>query len=95
MAVGTASGTTYGTTALAVAAPIVVTYYSISAGDMLYVVGCIPRGTLRYRCPDLTVHGKTKIAIDGKDMHILDDEGKDRKVPILEKILQKNEDSKR
>lgn len=85
---GTVSGTQYGATGLAVSSVIVVTYYTIDTGDMLYVVGCVPRGTLRYKCPDITVHGKTKIAIEGRDAHVLDDEGKDRKVPIIEKILK-------
>jgi hypothetical protein len=48
-----------------------------------------PRGTMRYRCPDITVHGKTRIATDGKNAHILDDEGKDRKVPVIERSWKK------
>jgi hypothetical protein len=36
----------------------------------------------------VTLYGKTKIAIDGKNAHILDDEGKDEKVPIAEKIAR-------
>jgi hypothetical protein len=37
---------------------------------------------------NLTVHGTTKIALDanGHDAHILDDGGKDVKVPIAEKV---------
>ena len=86
IAASSVSGTPYSATGLAVSSAIIVTYYTISTDTITYVVGCIPRGTIRYRCPDITVHGKTKIAIEGRDAHILDDEGKDRKIPILEKI---------
>ena len=94
MAVGSVTGTGSGASGWSVAGAIIVTYYSIRAGDMLYIVGCVPRGTVRYRCPDLTVHGKTRIAIEGRDAHILDDEGKDRKLPIIEKILEQSKEAK-
>jgi hypothetical protein len=32
--------------------------------------------------------GKTKIAIDGKNAHVLDDEGKDKKMPIAQEIAR-------
>ena len=44
--------------------------------------------------PEHHEHGKTRIAVEGRDAHILDDEGKDRKGPIAEKILKQPEDSK-
>jgi hypothetical protein len=36
----------------------------------------------------VTLYGKTKIALDGTNAHILDDGGKDIKVPIVEKIAR-------
>lgn len=86
------SGGTYSASGLGVAASIPLTYYWITAGEMTYVVACVPRGTIRYKCPNITIHGKTKIAIEGRDAHILDEDGKDRKLPIMEKILNKKDD---
>jgi hypothetical protein len=83
---------------LAVAVPITRTFYWIQTEDMTYVLGpaVTPCGRLLRRCPyilDVTLYGKTKIAIDGKYAHILDDEGKDEKVPIAEKIARKSASS--
>jgi hypothetical protein len=108
IAVGSAYGTPYSVSSLAIAAPIVATYFAIevpnayaysykkdghqvyAAGGMLYIVGCV-RGSLRYRCPNVALNGRTKIAIDGTNAHILDDDGKDRKLPVIQKIEKKRE----
>lgn len=37
---------------------------------------------------NVTLNGKTKIAMDGTNLHILDDGGKDIKVPVVEKIAR-------
>jgi|ERR1700722_104033 len=78
---------------LAVTVPITRTFYWIQTDDMTYVLGpaVTPCGRLLRRCPyllDVTLYGKTKIAIAGKYAHVLDDEGKDEKVPIAEKIAR-------
>ncbi len=68
-----------------VAAPITRIYYWIQTDDTTYVLGpaISKRQTL-----NVTLYGKTKIAVDGRNAHILDDDGKDRKLPIAEKIAR-------
>lgn len=94
---GAAAASTGG---VAVAVPITRTFYWIQTEDMTYVLGpaITPCGRVLRRCPyllNVTLHGKTKIAIDGRNAHILNDDGKDEKIPISEKIARtKPEDSK-
>jgi hypothetical protein len=94
---GAAAASTGG---MAVAVPITRTFYWIQTEDLTYVLGpaITPCGPVFRRCPyilNVTLHGKTKIAIDGRNAHILDDDGKDEKIPISEKIARtKPEDSK-
>ena len=77
---------------MVVAVPITKTFYWIETEDTTYVLG--PAITKR-QLLNLTLYGKTKIAIDGTNAHILDDEGKDRKIRIAEKIARtKPEDPK-
>ncbi|MGB8541977.1 MAG: PEGA domain-containing protein [Candidatus Acidiferrales bacterium] len=76
---------------LSVTVPITRTFYWIQTEDMTYVLGpaVTPCDRLLRRCPyilDVTLYGKTKIAIDGRYAHILDDDGKDEKIPIAQKI---------
>ena len=70
---------------MVVAVPIVKTWYYIATEDTVYVLG--PAITKRQML-NVTLYGKTKIAIDGKNAHVLDDEGKDRKMPIAEKVAR-------
>ena len=69
--------------------------YRIETDDMIYILEyCYnaivqhpwPGQNSRKRAPDVTLHGKTKIAIEGHDAHILDDSGRDVKVPIMVKV---------
>jgi hypothetical protein len=56
--------------------------YRISTQDTTYIFVLVNK-----KHPlNLTLHGKTKIAVDGSNAHILDDGGKDVKVPIVQKI---------
>ena len=68
-----------------VAVPITKTFYWIETEDLIYVLG--PAITKR-QLLNVTLYGKTKIAIDGQNAHILDDEGKDRKIRIAEKVAK-------
>jgi hypothetical protein len=78
--------------AMMVGVPITKTFYWIETDDTVYVLG--PAISKRQML-NVTLYGTTKIAIDGKNAHILDDEGKDRKMPIAEKIARaKAEDPK-
>jgi hypothetical protein len=53
------------------------------------VVSDYSRGLFMERWLVLTAGGPTKIAIHGSDIHIIDDEGKDRKVRVVWKIANK------
>jgi hypothetical protein len=66
------------------------TLYQIETDDMVYILSYTfnPLVNWRNRPPNLTMHGKTKIAIDGRNAHVIDDEGKDIKVPIARKIAR-------
>jgi hypothetical protein len=66
-----------------VGVPVSKTFYWIQTDDTIYVLG--PALT-KHQLLDVTLHGPTKIAIDGNNAHILDDEGKDRKMPVVEKV---------
>jgi hypothetical protein len=68
-----------------VAVPIVRTFYWIETDDTTYVLGpAIGKSHLL----NVTLYGKTKIALDGRNAHILDDDGKDKKIPIAQKIAR-------
>lgn len=69
---------------------IVRLFYWIETDDTTYVLG---PAIGRRQSLDVTLYGKTKIAIDGRNAHILDDAGKDRKLPIAEKIARTNQPS--
>jgi hypothetical protein len=40
------------------------------------------------RTPNLTIHGTTKIAVEGRHVRVLDDDGKDWKLTILTKVAR-------
>lgn len=65
--------------------PITKTYYWIETDDTTYVLG--PAITKR-QLLNVTLYGKTKIAVEGHNAHILDDDGKDKKMPIAQKIAR-------
>jgi len=63
---------------------VTTVWYRIETEDTTYVLAWS-----RKKHPlNLTLHGQTKIAIDGQNAHILDDSGKDIKVLIAEKIAR-------
>ena len=86
-------GVTSGTTgALAVpvgnmvyAAPTTEQIFWIKSGDIVYGLRRIYMG----HPPNLTVHGHTKIAFEGHVVHIFDDDKKDRRFVIVQKIASK------
>ena len=61
------------------------TYYRIETPSMTYVLAWGGQHAL-----NLTLHGNVKISIDsnGKNAHILDDGGKDVKVPLIQKVAK-------
>jgi hypothetical protein len=70
---------------MTVGVPITKVFYWIQTDDTTYILG--PAFTKRQSL-NVTLYGKTKIALDGRNAHILDDEGKDVKLPISEKIAR-------
>jgi len=68
-----------------VGVPKTKTFYWIQTEDTIYVLG--PAFTKRQRL-NVTLYEPTKVAIDGNNAHILDDYGKDRKMPVVEKITR-------
>jgi hypothetical protein len=40
------------------------------------------------RTPNLTIHGTTKIAVEGRHVRVLDDDGKDWKLTIVTKVAR-------
>ncbi|MGD0508543.1 MAG: hypothetical protein ABSA27_12145 [Terriglobales bacterium] len=68
-----------------VGVPVTKTFYWIQTNDTIYVLGPV---LTKSQLLNVTLHEPTKIAIDGSNAHILDDYGKDRKLPIAEKITR-------
>ncbi len=66
-----------------VGGPISKTFYWVQTDDTIYVLGPV---LTRSHFLNVTLHGPTKLAIDGNHGHILDDYGKDQKVRVIEKI---------
>jgi hypothetical protein len=63
--------------------------YWIKTDRITYVVPNYSRGLFVERWLVLTPGARTKMAIDGRDIHILDDEGKDRAVRLVWKIANR------
>ncbi len=63
--------------------PVTKTFYWIQTDDTVYVIGPAVNKLLK-----VTLHEPTKVAIDGNYAHILDDYGRDKKMPIVEKVAR-------
>jgi hypothetical protein len=71
-----------------------IRHYTIETDDMIYVLDYAynpavkapwPGQHSKKRAPDVTVNAKTKIAIEGKDAYILDDTGREVRMPVVKK----------
>jgi hypothetical protein len=60
--------------------------YWIKTDKVTYVIPNYSRGLILERWLVLTAGGPTKIALDGRNLHVLDAEGKDRSVRLVWKI---------
>jgi hypothetical protein len=69
--------------------PITKTFYWIQTDGITYILG---PAMSRRQLLNVTLNGQTKIAIDGHNAHILDDDGKDKKMRIAEKIARPKAD---
>jgi hypothetical protein len=68
-----------------VGVPITKTFYWIQTADTIYVLGPV---LTKSQLLNVTLHGSTKVALDGNNAHILDDYGKDKKMPVFEKVAR-------
>lgn len=66
--------------------PISRAFYWIRADKITYVIPNYSNGWLIQRWLVLTIGGTVKISADGNNLHILDDDGKDRTVRIVMKV---------
>jgi hypothetical protein len=70
-----------------------IALYWIKTDKITYVVSNMvsdySRGLFTERWLVLNAGGPTKIAIEGRNIHVIDGEGKDRKVPVVWKIATK------
>ncbi len=71
--------------AVLVGVPATKTFYWIQTDDAIYVLG--PAVTKR-QLLNVTLYEPTKVAIDGNNAHILDDYGRDRKMPVIERVAR-------
>lgn len=75
-----------------VGGPSTKTFYWIQTVDTVYVLGPVIG---KHQLLNVTLHEPTKIAIDGKTAHIVDDYGQDRKIPITEKVARPKSENPR
>jgi hypothetical protein len=70
--------------------PIVVntTYYVLKGDDLTYVIAYTFNPMLQWRNkpPILTLNGTAKTSVDGRNMRVRDDTGKEYKLPIVQKV---------
>lgn len=70
-----------------VAMPLSGRVYWVKSEGIVYAL----RTNYTGRWPNLTVNGHTKVAVERRTLHLLDEDGKDRKFSIIEKIAPKPE----
>lgn len=71
-----------------VAVPLSGRIYWFKSGGIMYALTTNYTG----RWPNLTVNGHAKMAVEGRTAHVLDEDNKDRKFSILEKIAPKEQE---
>lgn len=67
---------------------IYVNSYHISSNGITYWIACIP-GNRQYPCPNITVNHRTIVSVESTTLHVLDDDGVDQSVSILEKVAER------
>jgi hypothetical protein len=66
--------------------PLKVATYHFETDDKIYLARIIIKyGNGREKPLNVTIHGKTKVDIEGMKIHILDDDGKEVALDIVEK----------
>ena len=72
---------------MVVAVPLSSQHYWFRANGLVYCLYFPSR--LSGRVPNLTVNGQPKISIEGRRVHVLDDDAKDWKLTIVGKVAPK------
>lgn len=70
--------------------PLVVAVYHFETEDVIYTVRKVYKKNCSISCGsegplDVTIHGKTQVSVEGMKIHILEDDGKEVKLDIVEK----------
>jgi len=74
--------------------PLTVALYRFETEDVIYTVRKVYKRNCAISCGgerplDVTIHGKTQIAVEGMKIHVLEDDGKkDVKLDIVEKTAK-------
>jgi hypothetical protein len=63
---------------------VTTTYFDFATDSTIYEISCIV-GQIAHRCPNVTLNGRTKIAVESRNLRILEDDGHEVKFPILSK----------
>jgi hypothetical protein len=69
--------------------PLKVGTYHFETPDTIYLVRMVVKYGNGHEKPlNVTIHGKTQIAVEGMKIYVLDDDGKDVKLDIVERIAK-------
>jgi len=71
-----------------VSTDIVADSYHIASNGIVYLIACI-RNSTQHPCPNITVKHRTIVSVESTTLHILDDDGVEQRVEILEKVAEK------
>jgi len=75
--------------------PLKVATYHFETTDKTYLARMVVKyGNGREKPLNVTLHGKTQISVESMKIHILDDDGKDVKLDIVEKVAATDAPSK-
>lgn len=67
---------------------IVVEQYRIASNGIVYTIACLPTSQ-EHPCPNITVHHRAIVFVDSTFLHVLDDDGVEQKVAIVDKMAEK------
>lgn len=68
--------------------PIIVNQYRIASNGIIYTIACLPT-TQEHPCPNVTVHHRAIVSVDSTILHVLDDDGVEQKVAIVDKTAER------
>ena len=68
---------------------VMADWYHIASNGIVYWVACI-RNNPQHLCPNITVKHRTIVSVERTTLHVLDDDGVEQRVEILEKVAEKS-----